>query len=97
VLGAVARFRICLENLHMVQIRSNRSNLSSSTHVTLGLSLNRSAGGIGGNQATLDNSQRNNLRSCVYFGGIGFGSVGVGSPPRCGDLVGESLVLAGCR
>jgi len=34
--------------------------------VTLGLSRNRSVGGIKGNQATFDNSQRNNLRSCVW-------------------------------
>jgi len=33
--------------------------------VTLGLSRNRSVGGFKGNQATFDNSQRNNLRSCV--------------------------------
>ena len=34
--------------------------------VTQGLSRNRSAGRIKGNQATFDNSQRNNLRSCVW-------------------------------
>jgi len=34
--------------------------------VTLGLSRNRSVGRIKGNQATFDNSQRNNLRSCVW-------------------------------
>ena len=34
--------------------------------VTLGLSRNRSVGEIKGNQATFDNSQRNNLRSCVW-------------------------------
>ena len=34
--------------------------------VTLGLSCNRSAVRIQGNQATFDNSQRNNLRSCVW-------------------------------
>jgi len=34
--------------------------------VTLGLSRNRSAGRIKGYQATFDNSQRNNLRSCVW-------------------------------
>jgi len=38
--------------------------------VTLGLSRNRSVGGFKGNQATFDNSQRNNLRSFVcWFGG----------------------------
>ena len=38
--------------------------------VTLGLYCNRSVGRIKGNQATFDNSQRNNLRSCVcVFGG----------------------------
>jgi len=34
--------------------------------VTLGLSRNRSVGRIKGNQATFDNSQRNNLRSCAW-------------------------------
>jgi len=34
--------------------------------VTLGLSRNQSAARIKGNQATFDNSQRNNLRSCVW-------------------------------
>jgi len=34
--------------------------------VTLGLSCNWSVGRIKGNQATFDNSQRNNLRSCVW-------------------------------
>ena len=34
--------------------------------VTLGLYLNRSVERIKGNQATFDNSQRNNLRSCVW-------------------------------
>ena len=37
------------------------------TPVTLGLYRNRSAGRIKGNQATFDNSQRNNLRSCVWL------------------------------
>jgi len=38
--------------------------------VTLGLYYNRSVERIKGNQATFDNSQRNNLRSCVWvFGG----------------------------
>jgi len=34
--------------------------------VTLGLYRNRSAYGIKGNQATFDNSQRNNLRSFLW-------------------------------
>ena len=34
--------------------------------VTLGLSRNRSVGRIKGNQATFNNSQWNNLRSCVW-------------------------------
>ena len=34
--------------------------------VTLGLYRNRSVGRIRGNQATFDNSQRNNLRSCMW-------------------------------
>ena len=38
----------------------------SSLFVTLGLYRNRSVGRIRGNQATFDNSQRNNLRSCVW-------------------------------
>ena len=50
--------------------------------VTLGLSRNRSVGGFKGNQATFDNSQRNNLRSCVW---VWVGSVGeavrAGLPP----------------
>ena len=38
--------------------------------VTLGWPCNQSTGGIKGNQATFDNSQRNNLRSYVWvFGG----------------------------
>jgi len=37
-----------------------------SLSVTLGLSRNRSVWRIKGNQATFDNSQRNNLRSCVW-------------------------------
>ena len=38
--------------------------------VTLGLYRNRSVERIKGNQATFNNSQRNNLRSCVWvFGG----------------------------
>jgi len=41
-----------------------------SVSVTLGLYRNRSVGRIRGNQATFDNSQRNNLRSCMWvFGG----------------------------
>ena len=36
------------------------------TAVTLGFAGNRSVGRIKGNQATFDNSQRNNLRSCVW-------------------------------
>jgi len=35
-------------------------------YVTLGLYRNRSVERIKGNQATFDNSQRNNLRSCVW-------------------------------
>jgi len=38
--------------------------------VTLGLSRNRSVRRIKGNQATFDNSQRNNLRSCVWVSGV---------------------------
>ena len=34
--------------------------------VTLGLYRNQSTGRVKGNQATFDNSQRNNLRSCVW-------------------------------
>jgi len=41
--------------------------------VTLGLSRNRSAGRIKGNQATFDNSQRNNLRSCMWVSEVVFG------------------------
>ena len=37
--------------------------------VTLGLYRNQCADRIKGNQATFDNSQQNNLRSCVGFGG----------------------------
>jgi len=37
-----------------------------SQYVTLGLFRNRSVERINGNQATFDNSQRNNLRSCVW-------------------------------
>jgi len=40
--------------------------------VTLGLSCNRSVGRINGNQATFDNSQRNNLRSCVWVSVVVF-------------------------
>jgi len=38
--------------------------------VTLGLYRNRSVERIRGNQATFDNSQRNNLRSCVWVSGV---------------------------
>ena len=41
--------------------------------VTLGLSRNRSVGRIKGNQATFDNSQRNNLRSCMWVSEVVFG------------------------
>ena len=41
--------------------------------VTLGLYRNRSAGRIKGNQATFDNSQRNNLRSCMWVSWVVFG------------------------
>jgi len=47
--------------------------------VTLGLYCNRSVGRIKGNQATFDNSQQNNLRSCV----CGFGG-SVGEDVRAG-------------
>ena len=40
--------------------------LSYSAAVTLGLYCNRSVERIKGNQATFDNSQRNNLRSCLW-------------------------------
>ena len=43
--------------------------------VTLGLSGNQSVERIKGNQATFDNSQRNNLRSHVWFRWDWFGSV----------------------
>ena len=45
------------------------TNLITQT-VTLGLFRNRSAGRIQGNQATFDNSQRNNLRSCVWVSAV---------------------------
>ena len=41
--------------------------------MTLGLYRNRSVEKIGGNQATFDNSQRNNLRSCVWVSVVVFG------------------------
>jgi len=41
--------------------------------VTLGLYSNRSAGRIKGNQATFDNSQRNNLRSFMRVSSVVFG------------------------
>jgi len=54
-----------------VQVQSQLLNTpSSSLLVTLGLSHNRSVGRIKGNQATFDNSQRNNLRSCMWVRGI---------------------------
>ena len=43
--------------------------------VTLGLSHNRSAWRIKGNQATFDNSQWNNLRSCMWVSVVVFRSV----------------------
>ena len=55
--------------------------------MTQGLSRTRVFGESKGNQATFDNSQRNNLRSCAWvsFGGsvgdlrAGFSSVGAGN------------------
>jgi len=41
--------------------------------VTLGLYRNWSVERIKGNQATFDNSQRNNLRSYVWVSGVVFG------------------------
>jgi len=41
-------------------------NRAEGRGVTLGLSRNRSVGRIKGNQATFNNSQQNNLRSCVW-------------------------------
>ena len=41
--------------------------------VTLGLYRNWSVNGIKDNQATFDNSQRNNLRSCVWVPVVVFG------------------------
>jgi len=46
--------------------------------VTLGLYRNRSVERIEGNQATFENSQRNNLRSCMWVSVVVFGL----SPPR---------------
>jgi len=46
------------------------SALSHGPDVTLGLSCNRSVGGFKGNLATFDNSQRNNLRSCVWVSAV---------------------------
>ena len=43
---------------------------SNALCVTLGLYRNRSVGRIRGNQATFDNSQRNNLRSCMWVLGV---------------------------
>jgi len=43
--------------------------------VTLGLYRNRSVERIKGNQATFDNSQRNNLRSCMWVSVVVFGLV----------------------
>jgi len=51
-------------------------------HVTLGLYRNRSVERIKGNQATFDNSQRNNLRSCLWgFVEWSFGTVLFSFPP----------------
>jgi len=47
----------------------------NSKNVTLGLYRDRSVERIKGNQATFDNSQRNNLRSCVWFCVVVFGVV----------------------
>ena len=61
--GLIGHAEDCREELHQ-----------SGTHgVTLGLLHNPSVWRIKGNQATFDNSQRNNLRSCVW---VRFGSVG---------------------
>jgi len=46
--------------------------------VTLGLYRNRSVERIKGNQATFDNSQRNNLRSCVWVRWVRVGNVSEG-------------------
>ena len=53
------------KSFHIVEWGNPPSN------VTLGLYRNRSVEKIGGNQATFDNSQRNNLRSlCVGVGSV---------------------------
>ena len=59
---------VCKFNLSIgIDVRTDQIDLSV---VTLGLYRNRSVERIKGNQATFDNSQRNNLRSCVWvFGG----------------------------
>ena len=43
------------------------------TYCDTGVYRNRSARRIKGNQATFDNSQRNNLRSCVWLSVVVFG------------------------
>jgi len=59
---------------------ANNGSYAKAISVTLGLYRNRSVERIKGNQATFDNSQRNNLRSCVWVR-CGFGgSVGEGVP-----------------
>jgi len=63
--------------------------------VTLGLYRNRSVEQIKGNQATFDNSQRNNLRSCVWvFGGNVFVRIFV---PMSRSLEASSLLFLSSR
>jgi len=65
----------CMEGIYRGRRRPDATYLDTrrpeeicadTLRVTLGLFRNRSAVGIKGNQATFDNSQRNNLRSCVW-------------------------------
>ena len=64
---------IVLYSIHAPPVCRYRGILADTyLGVTLGLLRNRSVWRIKGNQATFDNSQRNNLRSCLW---VWWGSV----------------------
>jgi len=77
--------------------RTSRPFPRRAPSVTLGLYRNRSAVRIKGNQATFDNSQRNNLRSCLwglFFVEWVFGAALSSSPSR---ILPSYIVFLGCH
>jgi len=57
---------------HVIRAGAVNKGIELIIVVTLGLYRNRSVRRIRGNQVTFDNSQRNNLRSCVWVSVVVF-------------------------